>query len=109
MCKINILIEIYILNMSLFSMLVVSICSVDNCEILIFPETIVLSNRNVVYMNEWVGRVGKWKVVKRIKVYYVAPTGNRTQGKCLEGAYVTTTPQVLISMSQIITYNILFY
>ena len=52
MCKINILIEIYILNMSLFSMLVVSICSVDNCEILIFPETIVLSNRNVVYMNE---------------------------------------------------------
>ena len=96
MCKINILIEIYILNMSLFSMLVVSICSVDNCEILIYPETIVLSNRNVVYMNEY---VGKWKVVKRIKVYYVAPTGNRTQGKCLEGAYVTTTPQVLDDLS----------
>ena len=58
MCKINILIEIYIpvLNMSLFSMLVVSICSVDNCEILIYPETIVLSNRNVVYMNEYVGK-----------------------------------------------------
>ena len=57
MCKINILIEIYIpvLNMSLFSMLVVSICSVYNCEILIYPETIVLSNHNVVYMNEYVG------------------------------------------------------
>ena len=26
----------------------------------------------------------------------VAPTGNRTQGKCLEGIYVTTTPLVLL-------------
>ena len=25
-----------------------------------------------------------------------APTGNRTQGKCLEGIYVTTTPLVLV-------------
>ena len=25
-----------------------------------------------------------------------APTGNRIQGKCLEGTYVTTTPQVLL-------------
>ena len=25
-----------------------------------------------------------------------APTGNRTQGKCLEGIYVTTTPLVLL-------------
>ena len=25
-----------------------------------------------------------------------APTGNRTQGKCLEGIYVTTTPSALI-------------
>lgn len=24
-----------------------------------------------------------------------APTGNRTQGKCLEGIYVTTTPSAL--------------
>ncbi len=23
---------------------------------------------------------------------FAAPTGNRTQGKCLEGIYVTTTP-----------------
>ena len=25
-----------------------------------------------------------------------APSGNRTQGKCLEGIYVTTTPMVLL-------------
>ena len=28
-----------------------------------------------------------------------APTGNRTQGKCLEGIYVTTTPSALESLS----------
>ena len=31
--------------------------------------------------------------VKRL--FSVAPSGNRTQGKCLEGIYVTTTPKVL--------------
>ena len=30
------------------------------------------------------------------KAEHYAPTGNRTQGKCLEGTYVTTTPQVLL-------------
>ena len=29
-------------------------------------------------------------------LYCLAPTGNRTQGKCLEGIYVTTTPLVLL-------------
>ena len=28
------------------------------------------------------------------KTKHTAPTGNRTQGKCLEGIYVTTTPLV---------------
>ena len=27
-----------------------------------------------------------------------APTGNRTQGKCLEGIYVTTTPLALVDV-----------
>ena len=31
----------------------------------------------------------------------IAPTGNRTQGKCLEGIYVTTTPSALMLMFQI--------
>lgn len=30
--------------------------------------------------------------VKSVKI--IAPSGNRTPGKCLEGAYVTTTPMV---------------
>ena len=29
----------------------------------------------------------------------LAPSGNRTQGKCLEGIYVTTTPMVLLLLS----------
>ena len=38
---------------------------------------------------------------------FSAPTGNRTQGKCLEGTYVTTTPQVLayiFDLSKFINY-----
>ena len=35
---------------------------------------------------------GKGKVLKHQKA---APTGNRIQGKCLEGIYVTTTPLAL--------------
>ena len=30
-----------------------------------------------------------------------APTGNRTQGKCLESAYVTTTPLVLLNLTNL--------
>ena len=30
-----------------------------------------------------------------------APTGNRTQGKCLEGIYVTTTPSAPRLLTQI--------
>ena len=30
-----------------------------------------------------------------------APTGNRTQGKCLEGIYVTTTPSALLVLTML--------
>ena len=36
-----------------------------------------------------------------IKAKGNAPTGNRTQGKCLEGIYVTTTPSAPRLLTQI--------
>jgi hypothetical protein len=36
-----------------------------------------------------------WAETERQKAKADAPTGNRTQGKCLEGIYVTTTPSAL--------------
>ena len=43
-------------------------------------------------------RSSSWKMDRRMtgEQAKYAPTGNRTQGKCLEGTYVTTTPQVLV-------------
>ena len=38
-----------------------------------------------------------------------APSGNRTQGKCLEGIYVTTTPKVLCLQKGLSKYNMLVY
>ena len=38
------------------------------------------------------------------KKFSPAPTGNRTQGKCLEGIYVTTTPSALVRQSWFVNY-----
>ena len=40
-----------------------------------------------------------WSGKMRVVCAKTAPTGNRTQGKCLEGIYVTTTPLVLYTYS----------
>ncbi len=38
-------------------------------------------------------------------MYFAAPSGNRTQGNCLEGNYVTTTPMVLLVDEQSASNN----
>ena len=47
------------------------------------------------------------KKIKVQKANPTAPSGNRTQGKCLEGIYVTTTPMVLTSTCSYKYINIL--
>ena len=81
---------------------VVGTCTVCCCKMSVIDKTCVAT----------VNRTRGLKMTGTLIIYfsltlsqlsycnYSAPTGNRTQGKCLEGTYVTTTPLVRILLPE---------